>query len=585
MSRSCPVSSGWDGRLAAVLSRRWRHLVGVIALVVGVLSPWSFAADWTPEVRQALQKGVAYFQKNAAAIHSSNAGIVAYACLSAGEPEASPVVATCIGLIQKKITGSEYKPTGHHTYEAGTDAMALAAANAEKYRDQLKAISAFILREQRPHGGWDYLGEEHGGDTSVSQYGMLGLWAASRGGVEIPIKAWDQAAQWHLKSQLRDGAFGYQPFNRQADPKHSMTVAGIGSLCIARIYLSQAGIGSPAPVEEEDPSKKSTKAFGILDRASQRESPEPTETTAPVVNANYKPQVTRKGLDEAINRGMGWLTRMYTIDKPIGWQYYYLYGLERAASLTSSPTIGKNDWYAEGSKFVVAKQGENGTWNDIGGEMPSTAFAMLFLARATEKIAPKPMRVTAPTYGGGQLSGGRGLPSDLSNVDTKGGQVTAKKMDTPIDKLLAVLENPKSQQIESAQASLVEAVQIGKREELIGQKDLLIKLTKDSRVEVRRTAFWALGRCSDLRVAPLLIQGLDDPEYDVVVEARNSLCLLSRRPRGFGLPEDILQKLPENTPQAERDAALDKWHREDVRRWKEWYQSVRPYEERDRLPE
>jgi hypothetical protein len=132
---------------------------------------------------------------------------------------------------------------------------------------------------------------------------------------------------------------------------------------------------------------------------------------------------------------------------------------------------------------------------------------------------------------------------------------------------------------------LIEAVQIGKREELIGQKDLLIKLTKDSRVEVRRTAYWALGRCGDLRVAPLLIQGLNDPEYDVVVEARNSLCLLSRRPRGFGLPEDVLQKLPENTPQAERDAVIDKWYREDVQRWKEWYQSVRPYEERDRLPE
>jgi hypothetical protein len=559
-----------------------------MVLAIGAMSEWSLAADWTPEVRQSLQKGVAYFQKNAGAIHSSYAGIAAYACLSAGEPESSPVVGTCLGMIQKKITGGEYKPTGHHTYEAGTDAMALAAANPEKYRDQLKAISGFILREQRSHGGWDYLGEEHGGDTSISQYGMLGLWAAARSGVEIPIRAWDQAAQWHLKSQLKDGSFGYQPFNNQGQPKHSMTVAGVGSLCIARIFLSQAGIGSPAPLEEEEPTKKNTKAFGILDRVSQREAPDPEPATTPNPDANYKPQVTRTGLDQAINRGMGWLTRTYAIEIPqqYGWQYYYLYGLERAASLTTTPLIGKNDWYAEGSKFVVGKQGPDGTWKDIGGEMATTAFSMLFLARATEKIAPKPpVRVTAPTYGGGQLAGGRGLPTDLSNVETKGGQVTAKKIDTPIDKLLAVLEDPKSQQIESAQASLIEAVQIGKREELIGQKDLLIKLTKDSRVEVRRTAYWALGRCGDLRVAPLLIQGLNDPEYDVVVEARNSLCLLSRRPRGFGLPEDVLQKLPENAPQAERDAVIDKWYREDVQRWKEWYQSVRPYEERDRLPE
>ena len=83
---------------------------------------------------------------------------------------------------------------------------------------------------------------------------------------------------------------------------------------------------------------------------------------------------------------------------------------------------------------------------------------------------------------------------------------------------------------------------------------LLIKLSKDTRSEVRRTAFWALGRCNDLRVVPLLLKGLLDTDVDASIEARNALCMLSRRPRGFGLLDDVLDKLPETAKDEERDA-------------------------------
>ena len=211
------------------------------------------------------------------------------------------------------------------------------------------------------------------------------------------------------------------------------------------------------------------------------------------------------------------------------------------------------------------------------------------MTRATEKIAPAgpaaPPKKNVPTFGGGVLAGGRGLPTNMANVDVTADGIKAKKSDTPLDRLLADLENPKSQNVEAAQASLVEAVQVGNREQLIGQKDLLLKLAKDSRVEVRRTAFWGLGRCNDLRVGPVLIRGLLDPDFDVSEEARNALCILSRRPRGFGILEDVLAKLPDSATPAERDAVAEKWRREHAQRWKEWYQKVRPYEERDRLPD
>jgi hypothetical protein len=83
----------------------------------------------------------------------------------------------------------------------------------------------------------------------------------------------------------------------------------------------------------------------------------------------------------------------------------------------------------------------------------------------------------------------------------------------------------------------------------------------------------------------VLINGLMDVDFDAAVEARNALCVLSRRPRGFGLPDDLIEKLPATATQAEKDSAFEKWRDEDVRRWRAWYQAVRPYSERDKLPD
>lgn len=558
-------------------------------LIAGLSASRSVAADKPPEVLAAVKKGLDYLQKNLQVVAAHEAGLVAYTFLSAGEPADGPAVRAMIDKILLKFSTDGYRPTHHHTYEAGVDAMALAAADREKYRDKIQLIVNFLFNEQRPSGAWDYLGEDHGGDTSISQYGMLGLWAASRAGIEIPPRILDQAAGWHLRTQLRNGAWSYQPMGSDPTMKHSMTVAGAGTLGIVKLLSGMRPQEQDIPSEDSDAkTKKSDKAFGILERVTPKEL---VDQPAATTEATYKLQVSRKDLDGAIGRGFGWLSTNYTVDKNVsGWHLYYLYGLERAASLANIDKIGGHDWYTEGYRVLLRMQdAADGGWNDIGGRITASCFAVLFLVRATEKLVPRaaPPRPNpkAPTFGGGLLAGGRGLPTDLANVETKEGGITAKKTDTPLDKLLAELENPKSQKIESAQAALVEAVQVGQREQLIGQKDLLLKLAKDSRVDVRRTAFWALARCNDLRVAPVLIQGLMDPDYDAAVEARNALCVLSRRPRGFGLPDDLIEKLPEGASQAEKDAAFERWRDEDLRRWREWYQNVRPYAERDKLPD
>lgn len=572
---------------------RWRSL-SIVVLATCLIAQSSLpglTAEKPPEVVAAIAKGVEYLQKNAQVAASAEVGLVGYTLLAAGLPPDDPLVKSMIDKVLAKCGPDGYQPTQHHNYEAGVDAMALAAAGKEKYRDKLQLIADYLLKNQRSNGSWDYLGQDHGGDTSISQYGMLGLWAAARAGIAIPQKSLDQAASWHLRTQLRNGGWSYQPLSGDTEMKHSMTVAGIGTLGIARLLMSL----NPQELESlsDEPEvkpKKVEKTFGVLEKVAPKDDENKPAAAVGPVDASYKPQTSRTEIDAAMKRGLGWLNTNYTVDKnALGWHLYYLYGLERAASLANVDRIGSHDWYTDGYRVLLKAQAADGSWVNIGGVISSTSFAVLFLTRATEKLVPNapPPRPTpkAPTFGGGLLAGGRGLPTDLANVEAKDGNIKAKKNDTPLDQLLAELENPKSEKVESAQAALVEAVQVGQREQLIGQKDLLLKLAKDARIDVRRTAFWALGRCNDLRVAPILIQGLLDADFDAAVEARNALCVLSRRPRGFGLPDDVIAKLPESASQAEKESAFERWRDDDVRRWREWYQSVRPYSERDKLPD
>ena len=70
---------------------------------------------------------------------------------------------------------------------------------------------------------------------------------------------------------------------------------------------------------------------------------------------------------------------------------------------------------------------------------------------------------------------------------------------------------------------------------------------------------WALGRCGTVHDALLIVKSLDDPDINVVVEANNALCWLSRRPNGFGRSIDPLASLPENANEQQRRDTMQVW--------------------------
>jgi hypothetical protein len=207
----------------------------------------------------------------------------------------------------------------------------------------------------------------------------------------------------------------------------------------------------------------------------------------------------------------------------------------------------------------------------------------LFLLRTTAKTLKR--EIPLDPLGAGLLAGGRGLPDDLNQAVLKQGTVKSTKDLGPIDELLAALEKVESVDLSTTQSAIVEQVQLGDREELIKQKDRLIKLAKHPNAEARRTAIWALGRTEDMRIAKLLISALDDNNVDVMVEAQNALCILSRKPLGFGLAESPFTGLAESATQEERDAAVSVWREKAKEKWGVWYYKYRPYDERDDLSE
>jgi hypothetical protein len=537
-----------------------------------------------PKVRAAVQKAAGYLRAQLGANQPTGAhpvgqrSIAAYALIKAGDSPATPLIAGALNDVLRRTSDGEYSPgaDGHYgIYTAGAELMLLEAADPVKYRKSMEVIVAYISKHQDSSGAWDYIDQFRGGDTSQCQYALLGCWAAQRAGIEIPLQLWDNCARWLLQTQARDGGFAYHPrgeITSQQVVTHSMTVAAVSCLLVCKQYLYPNDV----PVNR---NPQNNLKYGVLEKVDldTAEGTGPTQT-----NQNYKPTTSLSDIKSGVDRGLGWFTRSYRISGTGIWDLYFLYTVERMAALADVPEIAGHDWYSEGAEHLIKTQNASaGSWNDQSTAVPATAFGILFLTKATAKLLGRPL----DPLGSGLLAGGRGLPGDLSQAIVQGGKVEEVKDLGPIDQLLAEIEKVESVDLAEAQAAIVQQVQLGDREELIKQKDRLVKLAGHPNPEVRRTALWAIARTEDLGLAKVLFDAFDDADVDVMVEAQNGFCVLSRRPLGYGLPATPFQGLPEDATPEQRQKAVADWRAQLKEKWGQWYYKYRPYSQRDDLKE
>ncbi|TWT57737.1 hypothetical protein KOR42_11030 [Thalassoglobus neptunius] len=551
----------------------------VSLIVIGLFSSNLLAAD-PAAVKKAIAQGSGYLQGIFDKTTGGKRTVTALALYKAGASPDSGAVGSTVNEILERFEGGKYRPASEHIYEAGVEATLLADISTEKYKPQLKMIADYIIGQQKENGGWDYptgrSEAKYNGDTSVIQYACLALWAAERAGIEIDDKVWEKVLSWHVRFKNKDSGFAYCPGTTTGHFKDAstlnMTAAAVANMHIAMLHIDPEflPLKDRRPKKREEESGPTGPKFGILQQVDL-DGEEARGESVRISGASV----------ETVKNAFGWLgTRFRVENKESPHATYYYYTLERMAALADVENVGSHAWFDECANYLIGKQLENGSWNESSffDEGLDTAFAILFLTRSTGKLLK---RVSEPGFGDGLLAGGRGLPDDLSDVDFNGRTIQQKEKPTePLDVLLASLSNTGNLDMLDVQEQIIEQVQIGNREDLIGQVDQLVKLVDHPDPQIRQTVVWALGRTGNMNLTQYLIDRLSDSDLGVMIEARNALCWISRRPTGFGFPEDPLEELPPSASEDQKSAAIAQWHKNLVLTWGEWYLKNRPFEDR-----
>ena len=496
---------------------------------------WCSASTALGQQDPVVTRAVQYLQGHGRS-GAGETALLALALIKAEVPASDSALQGAMATVRAQFDGTSYRSStaANEVYTAAVIAMALSNADAVGYKREIDSVAGFLISKQNPNGSWDYTSRT-AGDTSISQYAVLGLWEAENAGASVAPGVWDRAASWYLSTQASGGSWTYHRDEGTGGDTVSMTAAGVGSLLIcARQLAPYRTVVTPV-------------------------NPLLTPLIPESERKRYAAEASPQRIAQAIRSGIGWIGANFATGQPIfGTSTLYgLYGIERIGALADQETLGRVDWFKEGRRFIASTQAQNGGFTNGFGDGPCTCWAILFLTKSTAKTLRK---IQVRRLGAGTLIGGRGLPSDLSTISVAGGHVVTRPMDGAVEGMLAVLEDPRAEDANAALAGLIARYQAEGPKALKPYKERFRKLMLDSDQGVRRVAAWSLARTGDIAVVPLLIAGLKDPDDGVMVECGLGLQLIARKVDGFG---------PPRSPSPEvRQAAID--------RWRAWYETVRP---------
>ncbi len=230
-----------------------------VAILVGLSLPCLSQAQ---DVAAAIERGRAFLKTRVNVV--TGRGEIALAALAlskSGSKMDDPEFAAVIDKLARTVDVSGYKPAtsfGPDNYETAVMIMALVSADRERFQPQILALGRYLLSRQREGGPWDY-DSGGNGDTSQSQYALLGLWEAAAAGLEVPGDAWDRALHWHITRQDVAGGFSYHPTPppgetriQQSMVQHSTTAGGVFSIVVCRSNLSLGGLTPSARTDNSE---------------------------------------------------------------------------------------------------------------------------------------------------------------------------------------------------------------------------------------------------------------------------------------------------------------------------------------------
>jgi len=211
----------------------------------------------------------------------------------------------------------------------------------QRIRAMLKTDYDWLLAALGDREGWRYSMQSTDWDNSCTQYGVLGIWAAARAGLEPGDKFWQTMSQHFRGCQNTDGGWGYMTGSASTA---NMATAGLASMFLV---------------------------FDMYHGKNYYQADNPRTFTEGEAAAVL----------QSIERGMDWL------GKAQGSGGYYLYGIERTGVAGGRKYIGGDDWFARGALEVLQGQQGDGSIPGGYGSVINTSFCTLFLVYGGAPVA------------------------------------------------------------------------------------------------------------------------------------------------------------------------------------------------------
>lgn len=380
-----------------------------IALLLAACASWSAAAPPPPapeEVDAAVRKGIEFLyskqnqagpQWEVSAARDPKGGeadvkgwqwggmtsLATYALLAAGENQQDKRIIEAVEFLKKAdIEGVYAVGMRCQVWYLLTDKNPVIKGCIKRDVDFLMKAGAAI--KNRPAGLYRYKVDSQSWDHSASQYGVLGAWACEQAVAEnVPAKYWEDVDKIWKAHQLPDGGWGYDANMKTSTP--AMTAAGVATVFITQDYLL-TGAG---------------------------------DCRGNISNA-------------AIEKGLAWMGQhIKGVDSTYAW-----YGVERIGVASGYKYFGDADWYAEGaSRLVQGQNKQNGSWNtNWGGDVGSTAFAILFLTRGRAPLVVSKLDYSGPpsaTTAPAKINWNQ-RPRDVANLVRYAGRAIEKDLNWQI---------------------------------------------------------------------------------------------------------------------------------------------------------
>ncbi len=349
-----------------------RCCICVLLVVTGSLAA---RAATTEEIQQAIDRGKAYLyhaQKGdnwevALKFHgdqvTGQTALAVYALLVNGENHQDPRIVKAIEYLKKTPT------TGVYALGERCQLWSILPQTPdirEALAKDAKLLLTSIKKEGVGKGFYDYNpNDKTTGSNSYShsraQYAVMGLWAATQAGFEVPLTYWQDVEHAWIADQDPSGGWSYYSKPGDYGKQHYPTTPGMTAVGVATLFITQDFLHANDGV-------------------------------------SCKGNIT----NPAIDKGLQWITdnfarvaegQINTRDFP----YSTWYALERIGVASGYKYINDINWYERGAEFILAHQRKNGEWPAEFAYMnvASTSMAILFLSRGGAPVA-----ISKLDYGG-----------------------------------------------------------------------------------------------------------------------------------------------------------------------------------------